>query len=54
VPDDATDEQVLEVVRKLVGSADDLYRAGGGNGLKVTGMEITADEPAPVPTGGGR
>jgi hypothetical protein len=35
IPDDATEEEVLEGVRDLVDAADRLHRASGGRGLKV-------------------
>lgn len=50
VPEDATEEQVREVIRQLVGHADDYDRANGGHGLKVSSIEITEDA-ALVPEG---
>lgn len=65
LPDNATDADVKRYVELLVGKADDVYRAGGGNGLKISGLDITgdklaekpsptSDEPDAVPVGGGK
>lgn len=52
VPDGMSDDEVLEMVKKTVLEADALYRAGGGQGLKVAGLEITSGTPVPVEAGG--
>jgi two-component system response regulator HydG len=48
VPDDATDEDVLEGVRELVDAADQLHRAHGGHGLKVESIEVTEEAGIPA------
>lgn len=50
LPDDATDADVKRYVELLVSKADDVYRAGGGNGLKISGLEITGETLAEKPT----
>lgn len=54
LPDNASDADVKRYVELLVSKADDVYRAGGGNGLKISGLDITGDKLAekPTPTSG--
>lgn len=49
VPDDMTDDEVVQVVRELSLAMDSLHRAYGGSGLKIKRLEI--DQNASVPTG---
>jgi hypothetical protein len=50
LPDDATDADVKRYVELLVSKADDVYRAGGGNGLKISGLDITGETLVAKPT----
>jgi hypothetical protein len=43
VPDTATDAEILEGVRALVGAVDELHRAHGGSGLQLDALEITSE-----------
>jgi hypothetical protein len=52
VPDDATDEELLRIATDLAIRADALDREGGGHGLDIEELEITAEEPVSVPVGG--
>jgi hypothetical protein len=51
VPDDASDDQITNVVAQLADRLDDVHRAYGGGGLKVADLEATGELVVPVEVG---
>jgi hypothetical protein len=48
VPEAATDEDIIRLARGVAEHADAVYRAGGGNGLKIEEVEVYSESACPA------